>query len=84
MKLFVPAIFWDDHCDRFPCDDESDMAAEVSRSGNRALIEGSTKQIECLRSDAEYYCDIHGPDKTPPSIKRSAAATLKAIAKCLP
>lgn len=80
--IWVPATFWDDHSERCPCDGdpEIDMAREVRRSGRRVLIEGNPVQIEVLRSDADFYCDPAGPDECPPNIKRSAAATLRAIA----
>lgn len=84
MKQFkVPAKFWDDHTERSPCDGdpETAMAKELSRSGNRVLIEGNLQQIECLRSDAEFYCDRWGPDECPPGLKASAAATLRALTK---
>ena len=49
----VPAKFWDDHCDRCPCDGDPEvaMAQEVSRSGYRVLIEGTDSQIECLLTE---------------------------------
>ena len=80
-KYKVPAMFWDDHCERMPCDGDPEeaMAREISRSGNRVLIEGTEKQIECLRSDAKFYCDRWGPDECPPGLKGSAAATVKAL-----
>lgn len=56
------------------------MAREVSRSGNRVLIEGADSQIECLRSDAAFYCDRWGPNDCPPGLKASAVATLIALA----
>ena len=83
VKQFkVPAKFWDDHCDRLPCDGDPylAMATEVSRAGARVLIEGNEAQIECLRSDAAYYCHKWGPDECPPCLKQSAAATVKALA----
>jgi hypothetical protein len=80
-QRWVPSTFWDDHFDRSPCDGDPavDMAQEVKRSGNRVLIKGNTQQIECLRSDAAFYCDRNGPDECPPGLKRSAAATLRAL-----
>lgn len=82
MKQYkVPAKFWDDHCDRMPCDGDPDecMAHEVSRSGSRVVIEGTPEQIECLRMDAAFYCSKWGPDRLPPGLKTSAAATLKVL-----
>lgn len=81
VRKWVPAKFWDDHCERCPCDgDPGDaMAAEVKRAGNRVLIEGTTAQIQVLRSDAEFYADKWGPDELPPGLKRSAIATVKAL-----
>lgn len=83
MQFYVPSTFWDDHADRCPCDGDPEvaMASELARKGARVLIAGSPAQIECLRSDAAYYCDRSGPDECPPQIKRSAKATLDAIAK---
>jgi hypothetical protein len=80
-RYWVPAKFWDDHCDRCPCDGDPEicMANEVRRAGNRVLIEGNEKQIDCLRSDAEFYCDRDGPDECPAGLKRSATATLRAL-----
>jgi hypothetical protein len=78
----VPAKFWDDFSDRCPCDGDPqvEMPNEVSRSGNRVLIEGIDSQIEWLRSDAAYYSNRWGPDECPPGLKASAAATVKALA----
>jgi hypothetical protein len=77
----VAAKFWDDHSERCPCDGDPDsaMAREISRSGNRVLIEGNDAQIECLRSDAKFYSDPWGPDELPPGLKASAKATVKAL-----
>lgn len=81
-QIWVPAYFWDDHCDRCPCDGDPEvaMAREIRRAGRRVLIDGNETQVECLRSDAAFYCDAHGPDECPLGLKRSAAATLKALA----
>lgn len=81
IRLIIGSRFWDDHCDRCPCDGDPElaMANEVGRSGSRVTIEGSPEQIETLRSDAAFYSDRWGPDECPPGLKRSAAATLKAI-----
>ena len=81
----VPAKFWDDFSDRCPCDGdpEVEMPNEVSRSGNRVVIEGNDSQIEWLRSDAEYYSHRWGPDELPPGLKASATATVRALAKCV-
>lgn len=83
IQVLVPAMFWDDHCDRCPCDGDPDeaMASEVRRVGRRVLIEGSTAQIKCLLSDAEFYSDRWGPDECPPGLKASAKATVAAIKK---
>jgi hypothetical protein len=82
-RLYVPALFWADHSERCPCDGDPDkaMARELRQAGRRALIEGTPEQIECLRSDAAFYCDPAGPDEAPANIVRSARATLAAIAK---
>lgn len=81
MTLWVPATFWDDYGERFP--DDGTQAVEVRRAGNRVLISGTAEHIEKLRSNADYYCEFYGPDygpdACPASIKRSAAATIRAI-----
>lgn len=86
MRLVVPLFFWSDHRDRQPCDGdpEVEMAKEVGRRGNRATIEATPVQLETLRSDAAFYCDRDGPGADDPdfrSLRRSAAATLAAIAR---
>lgn len=80
-QKWVPEMFWDDHCERCPCDGDPDeaMAREVRRSGRRVLIEGNDAQIECLRSDAKFYSDRWGPDELPPGLKASAKATVRAL-----
>jgi hypothetical protein len=84
MDLWVPAKFWDDHSDRCPADNpETDMCDEVRRAGARVLVRGTAKQVECLRSDAAFYCDRDGPDECPPGLVRSAKATLDAIKRAL-
>jgi len=77
----VPTRFWDDHCDRCPCDGDpqENMTREVRRAAGRVLIEGTEAQIEALRSDAAFYCDPAGPDQAPPGLVRSDAATLRAL-----
>lgn len=82
LTLWVPSRFWDDHAERCPSDDgEAGLCTEVRSSGRRTQIEGTPAQVECLRSDAAFYCDRWGPDECPPGLKRSARATLDAIAK---
>lgn len=79
LRLWVPAKFWEDHSERCPCDDpETEMATEVREGGNRVLIEGTPKQIETLRSDAEFYAAGNVDDCA--ALVRSARATLAAIA----
>jgi hypothetical protein len=53
------------------------MAKEISQAGRRVLIEGTADQIECLRSDAEFYAGGNVDDC--PELVRSAAATLRAL-----
>ncbi len=81
LRYKVPERFWDDHCDRCPCDGDPQeaMANEVSRAGRRVLIEGTEAQIETLRSDAKFYADPWGPDELPLGLKASAKATVKAL-----
>jgi len=81
--LYVPAKFWDDHCERCPCDGdpESAMCREVRRSGARVFLHGNAAQIECLRSDAEFYAEGNVDDCGP--IVASAKRTLEAIRKAI-
>lgn len=82
VRLWVPAMFWNDHAERCPSDDgEKGICTEIREAGRRVLIVGTPEQIECLRSDAAFYCDRDGPDECPPGLVRSARATLAAIAK---
>lgn len=77
-QIWVPASFWSDHSDRCPCDDpQSEMAAEVRTSGKRTLIKGTARQIEILRSDAQFYAEGNVDDCA--GLVRSARATLQAI-----
>ena len=79
LRLWVPASFWSDHADRCPCDDpETEMATEVRDAGRRVLIEATPKQLEVLRSDAEFYAEGNVDDCA--ALVRSAQATLAAIA----
>lgn len=68
IKLTIGSRFWDDHCDRCPCDGDPElaMANEVRRKGSRVTIEGTPAQIENLRSDAAFYSHQWGPDECPP------------------
>lgn len=75
----VPALFWLDHADRSPCDRPEQMAEEVCIQSRLALIMANAEQLECLRSDAEFYAGDNVDDCR--SIQRSARATLAAIAK---
>lgn len=81
-QIYVPALFWEDHFERCPCDGDPDlaMAREIRRAGRRMLM-GNAEQIECPRSDAAFYCDGYGPDEAPANIVRSARDKLKAIAR---
>lgn len=79
LRILVPLAFWLDHADRCPCDDpETDMCTEIRTAGSRALIEGTTAQVEVLRSDAAFYADGNVDDCA--GLIRSAKATLAAIA----
>jgi hypothetical protein len=73
----VPALFWLDHSDRCPCDRPEQMAEEISIQSRVAFIMANDEQIECLRSDAEFYAGDNVDDCK--SIQRSARATLKAL-----
>lgn len=79
VSAWVPAMFWDDHSERAPCDGdpETAMAREVRRAGRRVLIEGDAQQLECLRSDAAFYAGGNVDDCA--GLVRSAAATLRAL-----
>lgn len=82
LRLWVPLYFWSDHADRCPCDNpETDMATEVREAGKRILIVATPKQLEVLRSDAEFYAQGNVDDCA--SLIRSAKATLAAIAKAV-
>ena len=52
--------------------------ADVRR---RVLIEGDTKQINCLYQDAKFYTHADGPDETPPAILQSARRVVAALEK---
>lgn len=81
-QILVAATFWDDHCDRVPSDDgENGLATELKRLGGRVLIEGDTKQINCLYQDAKFYTHADGPDETPPAILQSARRVVAALEK---
>jgi hypothetical protein len=75
----VPALFWLDHEDRSPCDRPEQMAELQSIQGRVAYIMANAEQLECLRSDAEFYAGDNVDDCK--SIQRSARATLEALAK---
>jgi len=78
--LWVPLMFWQDHKDRCPSDDgDAGICYEERRTSAQALIYGSWSQIECLRSDAEFYAQGNVDDCA--KLVRSAKATLAAIAK---
>lgn len=78
--FWVPATFWDDHADRAPSDlGQAGICREDRRAGQRVRIAGKAEQVECLRSDAKFYCDRDGPDQCPRSIKDSARRTLDII-----
>lgn len=72
-QLLVAATFWDDHCDRCPCDKgDQGLATEIKREGARVRIEGTREQIQCLYSDADFYAGEDAPDMSPIEIVRSA------------
>jgi hypothetical protein len=75
----VPALFWLDHEDRSPCNRPEEMAELQSIQNRVAYILANAVQLECLRSDAEFYAGDNVDDCK--SIQRSARATLAAIAK---
>lgn len=60
LRFTVPPRFWDDHSERCPCDGDPELAMtkEVSRNSRGVLIEGAEEQVECLRSDAKFYCEL--------------------------
>lgn len=83
-RLKVPALFWDDHADRKPCDGDPAeyIAREVGRCGKRVCIEATPLQLATLQFDAVFYTHPDGPGADDPayrSLRRSAAATLAAI-----
>lgn len=87
IRIRVPTQFWLDHADRYPSDEPiGGIARPVSPyrcDAARILIEGTPKQIECLRADAAYYADPESMDELPAGLRRSAARTLEAIRKAL-
>lgn len=77
---WVPAKFWDDHSERCPSDTgEAGISKEQERKGRQVLIYGNFDQIECLRSDAEFYAQGNVDDCA--ALVRSAKATLEALTK---
>lgn len=86
-RLWVPALFWDDHNTRCPGHPDAfepspnDIADQIRIAGKRVLIEGTARQLETLRADAAYYADQDGPDLVHPALPRSAKATLVALKK---
>lgn len=62
-RLSVPALFWDDHFDRKPCDGDPEqyIAREVGRIGRHVLIEATQLQLATLWDDAKFYTDKDGP-----------------------
>jgi hypothetical protein len=75
----IPLTFWLDHSERYPCDHPGQLAEEVHLNSKFAVIRANAEQLECLRSDAEFYSKDNVDDCK--SIQRSARATLIAIAK---
>lgn len=74
-EIWLPAIFWNDH------DERALPAGEfLHYSGRRVLIRATDAVLDEIRSDADYYSGPGGPDwEEGDSIRRSAAATVKAI-----
>ena len=72
----VPAMFYDDHCDR------GLVAPElVRRVGRSVEVLADEDGISELFNDAEFYADPWGPDELPPGLRASAKRTVKAIEK---
>lgn len=76
--VWLPALFWRDHDER-----ELPAGRLIEQRGNRVRVECTAAELAEIRSDAAYYSDRHGPDgmdeEYGPRLKRSAAATVRAV-----
>lgn len=87
MNLVVPLIFWDDHKDRSPCDDDKlahlQICSEVRRTKKEAYIHCTDAQLANFRSDAEHYASWPkreiGEYGCPRRLYNSAVATVAAL-----
>lgn len=71
VQLIVPARYWDDYSERGAVDEPSQMAVEISRSGNRVTVEADKIQLVYLKGDAVFYAEGN-TDDTPPAVVRGA------------
>ena len=79
MQIKVPAIFYQDHCDRSNNNQEL-LNAIIKSLGNYVVVELSDEQINELWSDAEYYADgVDYPELR--GVMKSAQATVRALEK---
>lgn len=81
MRYKVPLAFWDDHCERLPCDGDPqvEIAVEVSRTKRYAIIEADEVQRNVLLLDARHYAHRDGPDCASVGLRSSARATVAAL-----
>jgi hypothetical protein len=79
VQIKVPAVFYQDHCDRSNNNKEL-INAIIKPYGYYFVVELNDDQINELQSDAEYYAEgvdypeLHG-------VMKSAQATIRAIKK---
>lgn len=78
-QITIPARYWDDYGDRAPVDDESQMAVELKRAGNRVTIGADAVQLEYLLGDAKFYAEGN-TDDTPPAVVRGARRVVELCA----
>jgi hypothetical protein len=64
MIIRVPAIFWDDHADRYPPIGVEGWQ-ELRRTQRTVTVELNREAFENLLSDAEHYSSKWGPDDCP-------------------
>lgn len=77
----MPATFVQDHFDRGLPHCEGGVGEIRRWSGRNVVVRLNAQAFSHLRSDAAFYADKDGPDECPLPIKRSAGATMGALAK---
>lgn len=71
----VPRTFYSDHEDR-----DLPTPRELGGGARYVIIDVRDPALVDLLADARYYADADGPDLADRSLRRSAAATVKALA----